>query len=120
MRYRDLPIIAKIKALAETDTAAAKQLQDQLVLDLFKLPGFQLVLACIQLIEGTAMEALRAGTDPRTERLAGRIEAADAIRRQLVALLPVDVTLSEDEPEEEVESGDVYTSGFNIPLPTTG
>lgn len=119
MRYRDLPIVSRIKEIAASSPEEAKKFQDTLALDLFKTPGFQLVMASIQLVEGNAIDRLRSASPGQSaEYLAGCIAAADLIRRQIVALLPVDVQLAESEAEEEVESEDLYTSGFSVAYPT--
>ncbi len=116
MRYRELPVVTKIAVLEAQTPGAGVEYQNSLVLDLFKTPGFQLVMAAIQRIEGEALSNLRTGKG-NSERLAGAIEASDKIRRLLVDLLPVDTELAEDDPEEEVESEMLYNSGFDIPFP---
>lgn len=117
MRYRELPIVTKIQALEAQKPGDGQAFQDSIVLDLFKTPGMQLVMAALQRVEGEALTSLRTGKGDAT-RLAGAIEAIDKVRRLLVALLPTGTELAEDEPEEEVESDELYNSGFDIPFPT--
>ena len=120
MKYRPLPALEYIQSLvAENRTADAQACTTSAILDLIKHPGFQLVLAAIQTVEGGALEDIRTGTAKNVDHSAGQIYAADRIRKQILALIPDEVTLADAEPQEEFEANEAYSSGFDI-FPPSG
>lgn len=122
MRLRDLPVVTEIKTLLEREPARALAYQNQIVIDLYRQPGFQLVAAILQTVEKNALDAIRAGatTEKNVERAVGRIAAVEEIRKLFVSLLPAETEVQGLEGEEELELDGIYSSlpsGFDIPPP---
>lgn len=114
MRQRLLPAVEQYRQLKASDNPAdADAYLRQVMGDVVRQPGFQFVLQTIYNVEGVALRELREGSRD-VAHCAGRIQASESIRTALLALLPDDVTLAENEPEEEFEDANVYASPFDI------
>lgn len=105
--------------IAQADEARAISVQNQAVIDLYRQPGFQLVVAILQTVEKNALDAIRAGGPQQTtDRAVGRISAVEEIRKYLLSMLPADTEVQGLEGEEEIEIDSLYSSSFNIPHPS--
>jgi hypothetical protein len=90
MTRRTLPFEAELQSLLSQKDGEKLMLQarDAAFLETVKTPGFQLVTALLRDLDSIYMNSLRSGTHPRPERLLGRLEGLEEIRRSLEALLP--------------------------------
>ena len=119
MRLRPLPFIVELERLSVEDPKGALARRDNAMHELVRCPGFQLVVAALQVEQHEAVEALRRG-DARPEFNSGRAAAITATLARLASLFP-EGSAVDTEPEEEVELpvyGDL--PAFDIPYPTSG
>lgn len=117
MRYQKLPIDLELERLQEDKDGdrRVEEAREAYFAETTRTRGFQLIVALLRDLERTYLHRLRTGTHTKTERLLGRIEGIEEIRRSLTALLPkpqragVDwadaeeedyVNVDEDSPEE--------------------
>jgi hypothetical protein len=88
MTYRKLPFELELEALLQQGEAKMIETRGDAFLETASTTGFQLVTALLRDLERLAMHSLRTGTGRNPDRVLGRIEAIEEIRRSLVALLP--------------------------------
>lgn len=105
MKHQKLPFELELERLAADEKSPGRmiEIRDTAFLETVKTRGFQLVTALLRDLERRYFDALRSGTHPKVERLLGRIEGIEEIRRSLVALLPVEQRPNADWHDAETE-----------------
>lgn len=105
MKYKKLPFQAELEAILQNDGAdKLEEVRAAAFSETARTKGFQLVTALLRDLESAVIGALRTGSHPRVERLMGRLELIEEIRRVLTVLLPVPERAQVDWFDEEEDS----------------